>query len=519
MTAPGLVEVRDLVLCAGGRTVLDGVRLDVAAGEAVGIVGASGSGKTTTALAVLGHLRDGITHVAGTVHVAGAPVLPGRPPRGVGYLGQDPGASLNPYRTVRAVLTAAGGVRRDRAGVDALLGRVGLPAGLARRYPHQLSGGQQQRVALAIALARDPGLLVLDEPTTGLDVLARADVHRELASLRAAGVALLWIGHDAETLAANVDRLVTVADGRVVASGPPEPARFTLTSEAAPAEVVLAASGIVGGYGATRVLHGVDLHVGAGERVAVLGASGTGKTTLARVLAGLHPAAADTVTVDGATLHPDVRRRTRPQRAALQYVAQSPSEALHPRQPVRTALHRPLRLLRNLRGAAADAEAAALLEVVGLSADTAGLLPAELSGGQRQRVSLARALAARPRVLVCDEVTSALDPGTRDAVLGLLGRLCAQDGLGVVLVTHDVEVAATADRVVVLAEGHVVADGPVPDVLGGDLLPGGVPSHLVELLRPDVADPTVRGTVNVVPSRRAAVTAPTVVSDDSPPTG
>jgi peptide/nickel transport system ATP-binding protein len=210
-----LLQVDQLVLRAGGRPVVDGVGFTVDAGETVGLVGSSGSGKTSVALAVLGHCRDGVTHAGGTVLLDGRPMLPS-PPTGVrgdvvGYVGQDPGASLNPFRTVgRSVGSVAG------------LERVGLPVGLARRYPHQLSGGQQQRVALAIALARRPRLLVLDEPTGGLDLLATAEVTAELLRLREGGTALLWIGHDLATLAEAAERLLVLAAGRLVEQSPAE---------------------------------------------------------------------------------------------------------------------------------------------------------------------------------------------------------------------------------------------------------------------------------------------------------
>jgi peptide/nickel transport system ATP-binding protein len=227
---------------------------------------------------------------------------------------------------------------------------------------------------------------------------------------------------------------------------------------------VLAGSGLTARYpGGPPVLRGVDLEVRSGEVLAVLGVSGVGKTTLARCLAGLHPPEAGAVVLDGGPLAPDVRRRNRAERAAVQLVAQNPAETLHPRQTVHTALTRPLRLLRGITNAAdVRAEVGRLLEEVGLVPDQATALPAELSGGQRQRVALARALAARPRVLVCDEVTSALDTVTQAAVLELLRRLA----LTIVLITHDPAVATgVADRVLVLADGRVATEGPVAAVL------------------------------------------------------
>jgi peptide/nickel transport system ATP-binding protein len=600
----GFLAVEGLRLETGDGAVLDGVDLSLGQGEALAVVGASGSGKTTLALALLGHLRDGIRHTGGRVRVRGADVLP-RPPAGVrgallGYVGQDPGAALNSYARIRTtLLTATGRVPRGKRNVTVrrLLERVGLPgdADFARRYPHQLSGGQQQRVVLASALARDPAVLVLDEPTTALDPLAKAEVVRELRALRERGIGMVWISHDLTAARGFADRVVVLDGGRVAEEGPAErvltapesaagrrlvaatrsagdaatgfaatgrqasaapsglvaqfPApprgatepqraspdllsgtdpgpgpsaepvgpgprpgdgrptddsrraepRTAFPETGAPATVaarenghpvpqanapnsvqatngpVLQASGLVARHGATTVLHGVDLTVQQGECLAVLGVSGVGKSTLARCLTGLHPVAGGTVTLRGAPLARDVRRRSRPERAALGLVAQNPAEALHPRQDVRTALVRPLkRLCRVTDRAELDVHVRELLESVHLPTELASRLPGELSGGQRQRVALARALAGRPAVLVCDEVTSALDTVAQEGVLRLLAELRDRTGLAVVLITHDARVAQTAsDRVLVLADGQVAATGPT-DVL---LSPGTDPEE------------------------------------------
>jgi peptide/nickel transport system ATP-binding protein len=494
-----LAAVEDLSIDVAGRPLLSGICFTLPPGGSLGLVGASGSGKTTTALALLGHVRGGMTHTGGMALVRGTPVLPAPPPwlRGetVGYLPQEPGQSLNPYQRIGTTVLIAVGrpiARPRRAAVVArLLERAGLPGEpeFARRFPHQLSGGQQQRVALAVALARDPALLILDEPTTGLDSITKADVLAELARIHDTGVAMLWVSHDLSMLRGTVDRLLVFDQGRVVED---ETTRQVLDQPSSAAAVslvraiprydvsdvpatsgvtgrpVLVAEGIVAAHRkGPEVLKGVDLTARSGECLAVLGVSGVGKTTLARCLAGLHRPLSGTLLADGVPISFDVRQRTGQQRALVQFVAQDPADALHPRQSVRTAIARPLRVLRGVRsGAVLDEEVARLLSAVRLPVEYAGRLPGELSGGERQRVALARALAARPRVLVCDEITSALDMVAQAAVLDLLAEMRRELGLAVVLITHDLAMAAgAADRLVVLADGRVAEEGRPAEVL------------------------------------------------------
>jgi peptide/nickel transport system ATP-binding protein len=489
-----LVDVAGLRLLVGDQPILDGVDLALAEGESVGLVGASGSGKTTLALAVLGHLRSSVRHCGGRVSVRGGDMLPDPAPgvRGgtIGYVGQDPGASLNPYARISSILLTSAGrtPRAERADVvRGLLERVGLPGDpqFARRYPHQLSGGQQQRVALAAALAREPSLLVLDEPTTALDLVAKAEVLHEIRRLAGTGVALLWVSHDLTTVRTLVDRVVVLDAGKVVEDrqvgdvlrDPERSAVRRLTAEHGPVDrvatdrhAVLSGLSLAASFGRRRVLSDVDFDIHRGECLAVLGVSGVGKSTLARCLAGLHRLESGSVLLHGTALAPDVRKRSDADRAAIGLVAQNPAEALHPRQDIRTALARPLRRLRGISSwARQDAEIARLLDAVRLPPEMASRLPGELSGGQRQRVALARALAAGPEVLICDEATSALDTVTQAEVLDLLAELRADLGVAVLLITHDPWVAAaSSDSVLVLAGGRVIASGPTADLLPVD---------------------------------------------------
>ncbi|MFJ4152710.1 ABC transporter ATP-binding protein [Streptomyces galbus] len=488
-----LAEISGLTVgpAAGGPPVLHEACLTVSPGQVVGVVGRSGSGKSSLAHGLLGHVRPGLAVRAGSVRVAGldpfdradAHRLRGRV---VSFLGQDPASSLNPAlrigtqiaEAVRLRSTVAGG-EGVRARVEELLLSVRLPAdrNFRRRLPRELSGGQAQRVALALALAGRPSLLVLDEPTSGLDPVLADGMRGLLAETLGEGdSAALLVSHDPAWLGSVADHVIRLEQGRIVGRGMPvaslpvQPSGASSDgSSSGEAPRATAAGPVVGGglfvrglhavHGRSTVLHDVSLTVSASSCTVVVGASGSGKTTLARCLAGLHPKVAGSVEWrgDGA---PGGRA------AAVQLVAQDARGALNPRESVGSALTRPLRGVGGRSARDASEEAVWLLRLVGLDEDLLGRRPGELSGGQRQRVALARTLAAGPRVLVCDEVTSALDPQTADRILDLLDDLRRTLGLAVVMVTHDLSAAASrADHVVVLDEGRVVEAGPADRVL------------------------------------------------------
>ncbi|WP_399880076.1 ABC transporter ATP-binding protein [Streptomyces sp. BBFR51] len=486
-----LAEVGGLTVgpAAGGPPVLRDASLSLAAGQVLGVAGRSGSGKSSLAHGLLGHVRPGLEVRAGTVRVAGldpfdradARRLRGRV---VSFLGQDPASSLNPALRIGTQIAEAVRLRSTvtegvRARVEELLLSVRLPAdrNFRRRLPRELSGGQAQRVALALALAGRPGLLVLDEPTSGLDPVLADGMRALLAeTLREGDRAALLVSHDPAWLGAVSDDVIRLEGGRIVGHAmqaaplPVQPSGAS-SDDGSPGETpctTVVEPEVTGGlfvrelhaaHGRSAVLHDVTLTISASSCTAVVGTSGSGKTTLARCLAGLHPKAAGSVEWRGDATP---RRRGAP----VQLVAQDARGALNPRESVGAALTRPLRGLGGRSTGDAADEAVRLLGLVGLDADVLGRRPGELSGGQRQRVALARTLAARPRVLVCDEITSALDPETGGRVLDLLDELRRTLGLTVVMVTHDLTAAASrADQVVVLDEGRVVEAGRADRVL------------------------------------------------------
>ena len=480
----------------GGRAVVDGVSIAVGPGEILGLVGESGSGKTTLALALLGYARPGCRIVAGSVEVAGVRLTgvdeaDARSRRGrvVSYVPQDPASALNPSLRVG---DAVGDVAREhcgRGGVLQALGRVHLPAdaAFARRYPHELSGGQQQRVTIATALVCEPAAVVMDEPTTGLDVVTQARILEEVERLRSErGIAVVYVSHDLAVVASIADRVAVMYEGRIVEEGDAtqvitrpqhEYTRRLVASIPQLVErrrdvrrtggaAILSVEGLHAAHGRVPVVDDVSFELTRGECLAIVGESGSGKTTIARCVAGLHQPSAGAIRLDGEQLAPRARSRTREQRRRLQIVFQNPYDSLNPRRRIRDEIARPARLLRGISAADAEADVARLLERVRLSTRLADRFPGELSGGERQRVAIARALAAGPELLVCDEITSALDVSVQATVLELLQELRAELGLSLLFISHDLAVVGTvADDVLVLESGCVRETGPTSKVL------------------------------------------------------
>jgi ABC-type glutathione transport system ATPase component len=489
---------------AGWARAVDGVSLRIAAGEVLGLVGESGSGKTTLGLTALGYLPANARAASGQVLVEGQPVLSLPRPalqrlRGgrIGFVPQNPTTALNPAMRIGPQLAEILRAHTDLApkAVTArctdLLASVGLPdpAAALRRFPHQLSGGQQQRVAIAIALACRPALIVLDEPTTGLDVTVQRQIIALLSDLRAqSGAAMLYITHDLPLLSSIADRIAVMRRGELVEDGPagdviaapradytraliaavPDP-DATAPARHVEAAPILAARDLQVGYRRgwwpgtppTVVVDEVSLDLSANEVLALIGESGSGKSTTARSLCGLIAPLAGRVTFDGRPLAPRLAARDGSDLRGIQYIFQNPDASLNPRASIGQSLARPLSVFHGLTGHAARERSAAALAEVELPPDYLDRYPAELSGGQRQRVAIARALLAEPRVLLCDEVLSALDVSVQARVLDLLVRLRTERDMAMLFISHDLAVVrGLADRVAVMQAGRIVETGP-----------------------------------------------------------
>ena len=564
------LDVRGLEVRLGrtGPDVVSDVSLTVQAGQVLGLVGESGSGKTTVVLALLGHARRGLSISSGEVRVDGVDLLQLsaaqlRAVRGarVAYVPQDPAAALNPTLRVGTQLNEAirvhpGAVEDPGGRIREVLQEAHLDASpeLLRRYPHQLSGGQQQRVGLAMAFACRPALIVLDEPTTGLDVSTQRHVLDTIRSLCAAyGVAAVYVSHDLAVVGGLVSDVAVMYSGQIIEAGPtakvfgdplhpytrgllsavpsplqatrltgidgqpprpgrrpagcsfaprcdyateecrsqqPEPVlidaravrclrvaqvRESSTSVAAALGRAATAAGevpilslrdVAASHGRRPVLSGVDLDVPAESCVAVVGESGSGKTTLARCIVGLHRNWTGDIRFEGAPLAAGTRDRPRQVLRRVQYIFQNPYTSLNPRKTIGQIVAQPLEQYLRLGYRERSQRTARALADVSLGADFLSRYPDQLSGGERQRVAIARALVVEPDLLVCDEVTSALDVSVQAVIVELLRGLQSEHRIAMIFITHNLAlVRSIAQSVVVLRDGAVVESGPVGQVL------------------------------------------------------
>jgi peptide/nickel transport system ATP-binding protein len=559
-----VVRGLDIVTSDGRQRLIEDASFDVAPGEILGIVGESGSGKTTLGLALLHHCRRGLRIDVGTIRVGGRN-LHAESPEGlrqlrgrlVCYVPQDPATALNPALRVGTQLAECLEPQglRNAATLQELLTAVKLPANpkFLEAFPHQLSGGQLQRVAIAMAFANRPRLIVMDEPTTGLDVTTQAHVLNTVRQLcEQHGVAALYVSHDIAVVASIAHRVAVIYAGRIVEIGPtarvlqnpvhpytraliravpdiddstpvcgisgraPErgaetsrcsfaprcalaveackqgvPALITVVPthevrclrpndredarQRAPIPVpkaeagrpaMLAANELQAFYGRFQVLHGVTFDIDAGQCVGLVGESGSGKTTLARCLAGLHGQVDGRMAYQGEALPLDTRHRSPAMRQRIQYIFQNPYGSFNPRRSIGASLAMALSQFVRLSSTERRRKILSALDQVSLPALVTDRYPGDLSGGQRQRAAIARALISDPDLLICDEITSALDVSVQAVITELLSQLQRERGLTLLFVTHNLAVVrGIAQRVFVMQGGRLVEAGWTDDVM------------------------------------------------------
>ncbi len=517
MTA--LFEVKNLKIQARNEEdgspipIVKGVSFDIQPGEVCALIGESGSGKTTIALSTLAYTKPGLEFAGGEVLLHGKDIL-SLPPvqwrelrgKNVAYLAQSAAATFNPAITIgeqvtesavlHGILSQEEATRRAEDLYRAL--ELPDPDRLGKRYPHQVSGGQLQRLMAAMALVGKPDLLVLDEPTTALDVTTQIEVLKAFKKvIREEGSAAIYVTHDLAVVAQIADQIVVLYGGVIQEMGtadeiinrpkhdytkrlmdavgkkPTGEKPSDTADEHFGDEPRLTARDVTAGYGAVvngepaiTVLRKIMIDIERGHAVGVIGESGCGKSTLGRVMAGMLPAAKGRILLDGEEMHHSLRDRSLEELRKVQFVFQMADTALNPKQRISEIIGRPLEFYSGITGDEQRNRVAEILALVELPAGFIDRYPQELSGGQKQRINLARALAADAEVLLCDEVTSALDSIVSAGIIRLLSSLRKKTGVSFVFISHDLStVASFADRIVVLYAGRIVEQGPTMEVL------------------------------------------------------
>lgn len=496
-----LLDIRNL--CIEGNTgdgwapILRGLNLQLRRGEILGLIGESGSGKSTLGLASMGYVRPGCRITSGSVIFDGMDLATisekqANAVRGsrMTYVAQSAAASFNPaHRLMDQTIettTLKGIESKSEARSNAIdlfkALRLPQPDKIGTRYPHQVSGGQLQRVMTAMALSPHPDLIIFDEPTTALDVTTQVEVLESIRKVvREKNVAAIFITHDLAVVAQMADQIKVLRYGKTVEDGQTEEIiknpkeEYTrslwsvrmLDKPSEPAQdELLRLENIDAYYGKLQVLKNISFSVPRGRTLAIVGESGSGKSTTAKVISGLLTPSSGKLLLDGQALETDFRNRPRQQLQQIQMVNQMPDTALNPRQTIWDVLRRPVEFYFGLKGKALRDRVVELLEQIELDSSYLHRYPSALSGGQKQRICIARAIAAQPRLIICDEVTSALDQVVQEGILQLLLRLQKQLDMTYLFITHDIAtVRAIADEVIVMFKGEIVEHGSKEEVL------------------------------------------------------
>ena len=497
-----LLEMKDIVIDGYSddrwHEIIKGVDITLRRGEVMGLIGESGAGKSTLGLAAMGFARPGCRITSGSIMFDGIDLMKAtaeerRALRGsrIAYVAQSAAASFNPAHqlieqtvesTVRKGIKPEEEAKKDARQLYRDL-QLPNPDYIGDRYPHQVSGGQLQRVMTAMAMSPRPDLIIFDEPTTALDVTTQVEV---LASMRRIveqyNTAAIYITHDLAVVAQMADVIKVLrygetiedADTRTMLSQPKKEYTKSLWSvrsiekpEEDSVDVILKVDHVDASYtGSAKVLDDVTVKVPRGHTVAIVGESGSGKSTTARAITGLLPPSKGQILFNGKALPPRLKDRSVDQLQKIQMIYQMADTAMNPRHTVRDIIGRPLEFYLGLSGKKRDRRLLELVEMIELDETFIDRLPAELSGGQKQRICIARALAADPELIICDEVTSALDQIVQKGILELLLRLQKELGLTYIFITHDIAtVKAISDQIVVMLEGRVVEQGMKSEIL------------------------------------------------------